>query len=265
MKSQKVTLFAKNGSEKGTVEVPSCFSAVIRDDLAYKAAFVEASNARHPYGPDPRAGRKHSASGRISHQRHHWGGHYGKGISRIPRKTMWRRGTQFFWVGAEISGTRGGRKAHAPHAIVIPKNFNKKELKLALVSAISATASEKYLKARYSTLTSSDFTAPAVIESLPEKTKDFISAVNSIFKSAASLAFRQKAVRAGAGKRRNRKYKQNAGLLVVIGKDEAPKLSGVEYVPALELSVSDLYPLGRLTLYTQKALSDLNSRFGGKQ
>lgn len=265
MKSQKVALFTKSGSEKGTVELPSCFSAVIREDLAYKAAFVEASNSRHPYGPDPQAGRKHSASGRISHQRHHWGGHYGKGISRIPRKTMWRRGTQFFWVGAEISGTRGGRKAHAPHAIVIPKYFNKKELKLALLSAISATASEKYLKARYATLSSSNVVLPAVIESLPEKTKEFVSSVNSIFKDAAALAFRQKAVRAGAGKRRNRKYKQNAGLLVVVGKDETARFSGVEFVPVQELTVSDLYPLGRLTLYTQKALSELNSRFGGKQ
>jgi len=265
MAKLKAELYSSNGSKKGEIDLPEIFNSPIREDLAAKSFEAEKFEAMLNYSTFPEAGKRNSASGTIIHRRHEWRGHYGKGISRIPRKTMWRRGTQFFWVGAEISGTRGGRKAHAPHAIVIPKNFNKKELKLALVSAISATASEKYLKARYSTLTSSDFTAPAVIESLPEKTKDFISAVNSIFKSAASLAFRQKAVRAGAGKRRNRKYKQNAGLLVVVGKDEAPKLSGVEYVPALELSVSDLYPLGRLTLYTQKALSDLNSRFGGKQ
>jgi len=38
-----------------------------------------------------------SASGKIRHKRHSWKVSYGHGMSRIPRKIFWRRGTNFSW------------------------------------------------------------------------------------------------------------------------------------------------------------------------
>ena len=71
---------------------------------------------------------------------------------------------------------------------------------------------------------------------------------------------KKKRVRAGKGKLRGRKYKSNAGLLFVKGKTEKIKLRGVDIISVGNVSISDLYPLGRLTVYTEKALEELGGR-----
>ena len=43
------------------------------------------------------------------------------------------------------------------------------------------------------------------------------------------VAIQKKTIRAGIGKLRGRKYKHNAGLLLVIGKDEEKKIGFVPY------------------------------------
>src|SRR3989344_5419986 len=108
----KAHLYSSTGEKKSELELPPVFNTKIRPDIIQK--YFEILRLRRLSVPDPRAGRKHSAAGIISHKRHDWKGHYGRGISRVPRKIMWRRGTQFFWIGAEVSGMRGGRKAHPP-------------------------------------------------------------------------------------------------------------------------------------------------------
>lgn len=250
----KAKLFDNKGQSKGSIELPSVFSTKIRQDIVQK--YFESDKLVQSYFPSPEAGRKHSASGTISHRRHEWKGHYGKGISRIPRKTMWRRGTQFFWVGAEISGTRGGRRAHPPKGIGKEKKINKKEIAFALNSALASTARPEMIIDRYSSLKKIEF-APAVIESIPEKTKPFFIALKSIFPESAHLVLKQKSVRAGKGKMRGRKYKSTAGLLIITATDEKTKHTGVDIKSVSDLSISDLYPLGRLALFTKKALEEL--------
>jgi len=105
----KATLYNSEGTKKSTVDLPKIFETRIREDIVAK--YFESDKFIQPYAAKLKAGMRQSASGTISHKRHDWKGHYGRGISRIPRKTMWRRGTQFFWVGANAPGTRGGRKA----------------------------------------------------------------------------------------------------------------------------------------------------------
>ena len=139
----KTILYTIKGEKKGNIELPKVFEKPIREDIAHK--YFEAVKLAHIYSSDPEGGKKHSASGTISHKRHDWKGHYGRGISRIPRKTMWRRGVQFMWIGAEISGTRGGRRAHPPKGIGKEKKINKKEIKIAMNSALASTGNEKYL------------------------------------------------------------------------------------------------------------------------
>lgn len=250
----KAQLYSEKGEKKSEVTLPEVFNTTVREDIAQKYFEVEKFSLRQPYATDPRAGRRHSASGTISHRRHKWKGAYGKGISRVPRKKMWRRGTQFYWVGAEVSSARGGRTINAPQGLYIPRKMNRKEKLLAFNSGIAATANKDYIAKRYSTMVTP--TTAQVIESLPSKTKSLLAVLKSIFGDNFEKTFKIRQVRAGKGKKRGRKYKSNAGLLIVTGKDEVAKYSGVDVKSIDQIRMRDLYPLGRLALYTQKALGE---------
>ena len=250
----KAQLFDSSGNKKSEIELPEIFNSVIREDITAKLFEVE--KEVQPYGPYEEAGKRHVASGTISHRRHKWKGAYGKGISRVPRKRMWRRGTQFYWVGAEISSARGGRRAHPPKMVHTPKKINKNEAKLAMNSAIASTANKDYIVKRYSSLNEIK-AAPFVIESVPIKTGDALSSLKKIFGDLFSLVLKNKVVRPGRGKTRGRKYKSNAGLLLVTAKDESIKIKGIDVRNLSEIKVADLYPLGRLALYTKKSLEEL--------
>src|SRR3989338_3513964 len=148
----KAKLFDISGNQKADVELPSLFNTKIREDIAQKYFEVDKLQNMFLYSNFKEAGKRHSASGTISHQRHQWKGHYGKGISRVPRKTMYRRGTQFFWIGAEVSSARGGRMAHPPKGIYKLRKVNKKERIFALNSAMASTFNKELISKRYSSL-----------------------------------------------------------------------------------------------------------------
>jgi large subunit ribosomal protein L4e len=195
---------------------------------------------------------------RVSHKRHEWKGHYGKGISRVPRKTMWRRGTQFYWIGAEVSGARGGRRVHGPTIFKHYRKINKNEQKLALQSALAATAQEKFLAQRYPTLKTINAGVQSVAQ-LPTKTSQLVELMEKVFNTSRATP-QQKVTRAGIGKRRGRRFKVNAGALVIVGKDE--QISNYKHLDVKttkSVTLQDLYPLGRFTLYTQKALEELQN------
>lgn len=251
----KVFLFSSKGEKTSQIELPKIFSTRVREDIVKK--YFEADKFIQPYSPKPRAGLRQCASGKISHKRRDWKGHYGRGISRIPRKVMWRRGTQFFWVGANIPGARGGRKAHPPKGIGKEKKINKKEIQIAFNSAFAATADKAFVAKRYSSLEKIE-QVPIIIESLPTKTKELKLLIKNIFGENARLAFKNKELRAGKGKSRGRKYKSNAGVLILTGEKEKIDLSGFDIKSINEVAISDLFPLGRLTIYTKKALEQLS-------
>jgi large subunit ribosomal protein L4e len=255
----KSTIYDKSGKKKGEITLPSLFSIRVREDIVKK--YFEADRFIQPYASKIEAGKRQSASGTISHKRHDWKGHYGRGIARLPRKTMWRRGTQFIWVGANVPGTRGGRKAHPPKGIGKEKKINKKEIKIAFNSAFAATAKPNLIIKRYSSLEKIS-QVPIIIESLPTKTKDLIKLIKEIFKENSYLAIKKKAVRSGKGKLRGRKYKSNAGVLILTSPTEKTKFAGFDVKSIDEVSISDLVPLGRLTIYTKKAIEDLSKGEG---
>jgi large subunit ribosomal protein L4e len=253
----KSTLYSPEGKSKGQVDLPKLFSTKIREDIVAK--YFEADKFVQPYATKKGAGMRQSASGTISHKRHDWKGHYGRGYSRAPRKTMWRRGTQFFWVGANAPGTRGGRKAHFPKGIGKEKKMNKKEVKLAFNSAFAATASPDYVKNRYSSMDKIE-TVPIILESLPKKTKELTKTMKEAFSNNTSLTFKKKTVRAGKGSLRGRKYKSTAGALIITSSKEETKFKGLDVKHISEVTISDLYPLGRLTVYTKQALEEMEAK-----
>ncbi|MEM4259465.1 MAG: 50S ribosomal protein L4 [Candidatus Pacearchaeota archaeon] len=250
----KVPLFDSKGEKKADIVLPEIFNSPIREDIVLK--LFEADKEIQPYSTYEEAGKRHVASGKISHRRHKWQTAYGKGISRVPRKRIWRRGTQFYWIGAEVSSTRGGRRAHPPKGNRTRKKINKNEMKIAMVSAFAATANKDYILKRYSSLKDIEI-APAVIENIPSKAKDAIIALKKIFKDAFDLVLKNKVIRSGRGKTRGRKYKSNAGLILITSKNENVKIKGIEIRKLNEIRISDLYPLGRLALFTKKAVEEL--------
>lgn len=254
-------LYDAAGRKKAEIKLPNFFTIPIREDLVAKAIECERQEQRQPYASFAEAGKRHSASGTISHRRHKWKSGYGRGMSRVPRKVMWRRGTQFYWIGAEVANTRGGRRAHPPQGIRRYRKLNRKEQNHALASALAATAAPSLVSKRYTSLSSPPSSLPAVIEQFPTKARDMRAALIAIFGTTLlPLLFRHREVRAGLGKLRGRKYKTNAALLLVTGNSEVLKQSLIESKQASRLQITDLYPLGRLTLYTQQALKELQAR-----
>ena len=267
----KANLFDVEGKKLKKIEVPEFFNERIRVDLIKK--ILELLKRKQPYGPSPVAGNQHSASGKLKHHRHVWKSQYGRGMSRVPRMQRSRKGSQFDWVGATVPNTRGGRRAHPPKVISMftEGKINKKELKIATLCAISATASQKYLSKRYSTLKNENkIELPILVESkITElKTKKLLETLKTILgEKLYSIAIQKKDIRKGIGKLRGRKYKSTLGLLLVLGDGEKLKTTAFDTVSVKELSIKDLAKgePGRLTVYTQKAIADLKERFSDKK
>jgi large subunit ribosomal protein L4e len=261
----KTKILDINGKEKGSIDLPKAFSEKFREDVVAKV--LEAEKIKQPYAPSPIAGQ-YAARGKLQHTRKVWKTTQGKGISRVPRKIMSRRGSQFNWEGAEIPGARGGRKAHPPKIIsmINTKKINKKELLLAIKSALSATANEKLVAEKYERLNDKKISGlPFIVESkiTSLKTKDLISSLKKILgEELFEVAIKKKTIRSGIGKVRGRKHKSNAGLLFVVGEKEKMKTNAIEVVGAKGLNVTDLAKggAGRLVVYTEEAIKNLGER-----
>ena len=261
----KANILNIDGEKIKEIELPYCFSEQIREDIVAKV--LEARKIKQPYAPSLVAGKQHSASGKIKHTRHVWKSAYGRGISRVPRKIMSRRGSQFNWIGAEIASTVGGRRAHPPKVLsmINTRKINKKELKKALVSAISATASEEKIIRKYASLKNSRIKVPLIVESkiLSLKVKDLMKSFKKILgEELFNVAVKRKYIRAGKGKIRGRKYKKNAGMLIVTGKNERIKTKIFDVKNAVNVNVVDLAKsgTGRLTMYTENAIKEIGER-----
>jgi len=267
----KSEILSIEGKKIKEVKLPEFFAYPVREDLISKV--LEAKKTMQPYSPSPFAGKQHAASGKIVHRRHVWRSGYGRGISRIPRKIISRRGSQFNWIGAEVASTRGGRRAHPPKVVSMKNTLkiNKKEAKKALISALSATADKKQIFMRYKRIEEKDLKDrefPIIVESglVSLKTKELIKSMKKILGEKIFLVvFRKREIRKGKGKSRGRKHKTNAGILIITGKNERMN-AGIFPVKNTEnLGISDLAGggPGRLVVYTENAIGELQKKFSG--
>ncbi len=259
----KAKILNIEGKEKGNIDLPEIFGKKIRDDIIAKV--IETKKTQHPYSPSPVAGKQYSAKGKIVHRRKVWRSGYGRGQSRVPRKIFSQRGSQFNWEAAEVPHSRGGMRTHPPKILhfLKRKRINKKELKKAFESAMSATANSKKIAEKYSSIEENELkNLPFIIESkiISLNTKQRKKALKEILgEKIYSKISLSKKVRAGKGKSRGRKYKANRGLLFVVGKEEKIKTKEFESVPLNELKIEDIAEggAGRLTLYTEEAIKEL--------
>ncbi len=265
----KLTILDIDGEKKKEIE-SNIFDGKIREDIIQKV--VEAGKVKQPYSPYELAGKQASASGKIRHGRRRWKTAAGRGISRVPRKIFYRRGTQFHWEAATIASARGGRRAHPPKVIsmINTKKINKKERKIAFLSSLALTSSPDHLVKKYQTIKKDDIKLklPIIIDEkiLGLNTKDFLKSLKEILKDLSKIAIQKKKIRAGKGKMRGRKYKKSSGALFIVGNKETKKVSSIEFKKAEEVNISDLTSNGaRLTIYTESAIRDIEKRLDEKQ
>ncbi len=256
----KAIVVNTEGNDVGNVNLPDQFDEEYRPDIISRAVLTIESNNRQPFGADPMAGKR--AAAKLSRRRRDYKSGYGKGISRVPRKTLSKRGAQMNWAGAFAPGTVKGRKAHPPKAEKDwKKKINKKENRKAIRSALHAVANKMIVAARGYDMPK---TYPVVLDGSFEKlakTKEVKASFEKLGFAGELLKVAEHHVRAGRGKMRGRRYKRKTGPLIVIGDvcplRNAAKNLGMDVVVVKNLNAKDLAPgalPGRLTLFTQSAL-----------
>jgi len=253
----KAPVYGPDGSEVGELILPELFETPLRPDVIKRAFLAVQSLSFQPQGRDLMAGKRTSARYLGT----------GLGLARVPREPTTRR-ARFAPM------TVKGRRAHPPVPWKkIVKAIPKKEKKLAMRSAIAATANRELVAKRGHVVD--------LVPSLPLIASDEIQAIDRT-SEAVELFMRlglwpdvlrakeSRKVRAGKGKMRGRRYKQAVGPLVVVGEDRGiiravRNLPGVDAVLARNLNVLLLAPgahPGRLTLWTEGAIRVVDELWG---
>ncbi|MEM1589479.1 MAG: 50S ribosomal protein L4 [Candidatus Bathyarchaeia archaeon] len=252
--AKTVKVFDLNGKPVGKIKLPPIFETPIRPDVIRRAVLAIQSNRFQPKGRDPMAGKRTTAESRG----------VGLGIARIPRiKGPAAR-------GAFAPGTVGGRLAHPPTPEKkIVKKIPKKEKRLALFSAIAATASKGTVTSRGHAVEGVPQIPLVVVDELEslKKTKEVEETLIKLGVLADLYRVQEsRKVRAGKGKLRGRRIKQAVGPLIVIAEDKgiceaARNIPGVDVVQVKDLNAEVLAPgthPGRLTIWTKSAIEALD-------
>ena len=248
-KKIRVNLYSCDGKVKKKITLPEVFGTEYRPDIIRKCFLVSMSNKRQPYGADPTAGMKHAVD---------WPGK-GRGLARTPRLDG---GTG---RGAQAPNTVGGRRAHPPKAEKDwSRKINKKEARLARMSALACTARVELVRARGHRV-GDKLTLPVIVEKKFEDIKSVKDAISVLQKIGVYddilRAKNGRKIRAGKGKMRGRKYKCPKSLLIILSKGDAIKyfrnLPGVDAVTPNLVTIQHLAPggvAGRLTVISEDAL-----------
>ncbi len=251
-------IFNLEGTATGKTELPAVFETPLRPDVIKRAVIAIQSHRIQPQGRDPMAGKHTSAESRGT----------GMAIARVPREKGGGGKAKF------APGTVKGRQAHPPKAQTrIVKNIPKKEKRLALLSAIAATASKETVAARGHEIEQIP-QIPLIVENSFEeltKTKDVETALTNLGLIADINRVRDsRKIRAGKGKHRGRKMKQAIGPLIVVAENKA-LINAASNIPGVDVTtVNNLNPEilapgthpGRLTLWTNNAITQLEKLYG---
>ena len=258
---KRVPVFGTRGRKtKRTIPLPTAFAAPHRPDLVRKAVIFLQSKRFQPKGSSKLSGHKYSVEGLGA----------GYGIARVSR--IKGEGTQKSRGGGFIPFAVGGRPTHPPKPEkVLVKILNKKERRLALLSAIAMTADLDVVRSRGHAAPGKLTVPLAVTDSVRrlDKTSKVKNLLVSLGLEKELKRCQLKSIRPGVGKMRGRKYKKRVGPLIVVEKDEgigkaASNIAGVEVTSLRKLNVEHLAPgghPGRLVLWSASALRNIDRAF----
>ncbi len=258
-----VPVFNLEGERVGEVELPPVFDMEVRPDTIRRTYLSQLTARIQPQGRDPLAGLRTSAES--------WGA--GHGVARVPR--IKGRGYPAASRAARAVMTVGGAKTTAPRSWkVVWERVNKKERRLAILSAIAATSRLDLVKSRHR-VDSIENVPIVVTDELEEveKTSQLYSLLVKLgLKEELDRTKRRfRKIRAGRGKMRGRVRQRAKGPLIVYLNEGSPiaraarNIPGVDVVALRNLSVIHLAPggiPGRLTIWTEGALKSLEEVMG---
>jgi len=239
-----VNVLSLEGKPKGKAQLPEAFKTPYRPDLIQKAVVAEQSCRRQPYATNVDAGLRTSGD-YFGSRRNKFRQTINKGMSRLPRL---KTGGGGLGRVIRLPSARGGRRAHPPKGKDYSKKINRKERKLALYSAVAATADLELVQQRGHS---------AIGKELPLIVEDRIQEL----KKASELSKALKAVGLADELGSDRKAK----VLIVVGEDKgivkaAGSIAGVDVATVDALTVEELAPgthAGRLTIWSESALRGL--------
>tara|TARA_B110000014_G_scaffold254208_1_gene234524 strand:+ start:804 stop:1616 length:813 start_codon:yes stop_codon:yes gene_type:complete len=255
----KVDTFSLDGKKNGQIELPNIFQTDVKKDVIHKAYINLETHGFQKHSTHATAGQDVVADSNDPPT--------GRGIARIARMKGGGGGRQ--GQAGEVASTRGGRQAHPPKAQkVIYKKINKKENKLALCSAISATKSRELILQRghkIDKINSFPFVISDEIESITQTSKliKILEDLNLI-QDVKRLENRKR--RSGKVVLRGRTKKTGKSVLFVLDNSKNVKkachsIPGVDSCSVKDLSVLELAPgsdLIRLTVYSKKAIDEIS-------
>jgi len=258
-----VQIWNSDGKVGGQASLPSVLVAPIRSDIVQFVHTNLNKNRRQAYAVSEKAGHQTSAES--------WG--TGRAVARIPRVPG--GGTHRAGQGAFGNMCRGGRM-FAPTKVWRRwhRRVNLQQKRAAVVSALAASALPALVFARGHKIDNVP-EIPLVIADNAftglEKTKAAVALLKTV--SAYDDVEKTKHtrhIRAGKGKRRNRRYVQHRGPLVIY-EAAGPLTRAFRNIPGLDLchvsrlNLLQLAPgghLGRFIIWTQSAFAKLDSVFG---
>jgi large subunit ribosomal protein L4e len=251
-------IFDLQGKTTGKITLPNVFSTPLRPDVIKRAVLAIQSSRLQPQGRDPMAGKRTTAESRGT----------GMAMARVPR--MKGGGGRAAFAPSTVKG----RQPHPPRVEKkILKSIPKKEAKLALISAIAATAQKETVASRGHKV-EGVLQIPLIVDDAIEsltKAKEVEETLTNLGVIQDMTRVRDsRKIRAGKGKRRGRKMKQAVGPLIVVVENKglanaASNVPGVEVTTIANLNTEMLAPgthPGRLTVWTNGAIEKLNTLYG---
>jgi large subunit ribosomal protein L4e len=260
----KAHILGIDGTSKSNIELPKVFETEYKPKLIRRAVLSMQTKQKQPKGADPRAGMKTTALYRGTRGKPTPWRTINTDKARLPR-TKNRRYLLYGQV-RRVAQSVGGRSPNAPLSWkIIVEKINKKEKKLALASAIAATADKMLVEKRFIC----EKNLPLIIDDEFENEKKTKSIVEILAKIGVGKdlenAKDKTRKRAGKGKARGRTKKQKKSVLIVTGSNKpvlkaSRNLPGVESVTINSLNIELLAPgteAGRLVLWTKSAINAL--------
>jgi large subunit ribosomal protein L4e len=260
-----VEVYNLKGEKAGTIKLGEIFKTPLREDLIHKVVISMQSNRRKRYGTDPLAGLRTSA--------HYHGSSHVYGRARMAGREMARMSRihgegPLLFVARAVPQAIKGRKAHPPTAEKDwSKCLNKKEKRLAMLSAIAASANKDAVVSRGHKADGLKEVPLVVVDDFEniEKTKEVTHTLLALGLKDELERAKEKKIRAGKGSRRGRKYVRKKGPLMIVSKKcalqkAARNIAGLDIATVDKVNTEMFAPgahPGRLAIWTKSAIEEV--------